>query len=712
MITFFVHLSTVKYAEKRYTECTHLIQLVIENAMKSLVPFFTRLYQYITVFLVIASPLFFIPGTSFAPEVTYYITVSILAAVALLSYAVVALVTRSWHTVSRLEFISYFAFSIAVILSVIFAENRRTALFGDAFNAFSGAALLSLPAIMYLVRTLPDMMRTRLKYALSIILGVSAFVFILAISVNGALVNGLKQIFSGFSSAVSFSAYIGIFVVAAFFFAKKAKIKKWHKAIIVVTGLVFAAWLVSITLTNGLRPNLPSSLTVAKGVVLNDGPFGIGAGDYIRSWQLYRPQSVVASPYFAYDFNEGFSTVTTLLTTIGIVGLLAFLMLTLTALYSTWRSYKRIHEGREHYVTGLLTLVLLYLSVVSWVVPLSFAMLVVWMVVGGLGLAKAQLTEFHPNKKLAYLFVPVAALLIINAGVTVQKARAFLLFGQAQVLATTQGPTAEVGNLLTKAESVYKYDGFYRAHVEYIIASERALVSTTTLDQTTLEQTYLTNAQAAVDAGLAAVSVNKTNYQNYVSLGRAYELAIPFQKDDGYKHAKESYEQATKLYPNNPYLYVMLARLEASAGTKEGIRAELTQALKTKNNFADALYLMSQLEASDQKIDEALNYAIEAVKNAPKDPLVYTQAGLLLYGKKDYQNAATALNTALSLDPNNATIAYFLALSLRDGGRPDLAKLLADELSKRDPSNADIKALLNSVKNAGASATSPTADKK
>ena len=117
---------------------------------------------------------------------------------------------------------------------------------------------------------------------------------------------------------------------------------------------------------------------------------------------------------------------------------------------------------------------------------------------------------------------------------------------------------------------------------------------------------------------------------------------------------------------------------------------------------------MSQLEASDQKIDEALSYALEAVKNAPEDPLVYTQAGLLYYGKKDYQNAVTALNTALEKDPNNANVAYFLALSLRDGGRPDLAKTIADELLKRNPDNADIKALIQSLSEAPAQSTTTT----
>lgn len=665
--------------------------------MKFLVPFLTKLYQYATVFLIAGSPLFFIPGTGFAPEVTYYVTMMSIASIALAAYVLSALITHSWHSVSRLEFISYFAFSGAVLLSVVFARDPRIALFGEAFNPLAGASLLTLPVIVYLVRTLPDTIRLRMKYVLAIVLGVSMFVFMSAIMMNGTLIDTIKQLFLGFSSATSFGVYVGIFIVAAFFFARKAKVSKKFKAIVLLASIVFLSWILSIATNDAVRPNFASSMSVAKNVMLNDGAFGIGAGEYARGWQLYRPESVIMSPFFGYEFNQGFSTITTFLTTIGIVGIIAFILLTLSALYSTWRSYRLTTEGEEHVITGFLALTLLYLAIVSWVAPLSFALLVVWMVIAGFGFAKANLSEYHPSKKLAFLFVPLALILLMNTGILVQKVRAFSSFGKAQNILAQSGPTEEAGAFLNRASEIYEHDGFYRGQVEYIIALERLLVSTPSEDQTALQTKYLENAQKAVDAGLAAVRVNPGNYQNYVSLGRAYELAVPFDAKNGYERSKKAYEEAVKLYPNNPYLYVMLARLEASAGTKEGVETQLTEALKKKQNFADALYLMSQLRASEQNIDEALTYAIEAVRNAPNDPLVYVQAGLLLYGKKDYENAAAALNTALEKDPNNANIAYFLALSLREWGKVDLARPLAEELLKRNPDNADIQALVKSL---------------
>ncbi len=673
--------------------------------MKLLTTIFSRLYQYATILIVVGTPLLFIPKTTFAPEVTYHIVMMVLVALALFSYVFTALVTKTWHTVSKLEFISYFVFSAAVILSSLLSKSFVTIFFGEAFNQFSGAALLSLPVVMYLVRSLPENLRQKLKSVIVAILAISSFAFISTLMVGGRVIPVSKALFSGFSSSISFAVYIGLFCVAAFFFVVKAKTTKKVKILVGVTAVIFAVFLVAISSQNNIRPNLKSTSLVGKKVLLENGPFGIGPGNFSRAWQLHRPQDVLNSPYFGYDFSQGDDTMTTLFVTVGIVGLIGFFLLVISALYSTFVSYRENKEGKEHIILGLLTLTLSYFIIVAWVAPLSYSMLVLWMVIAGLGSAKARLTEFHPSKKLAYLFVPVTILLVIGSVGTINKARAFAWYNKAGTATTIE----EAEGALRKAVSIYKYDGFYRMLVEYAITSNRNLVATPTTDQEALKNAYVKKSAEAVEAGITAVALNPNNYQNYVARGRAYELAIPFDKEKGFAEAKKAYQDAISLYSGNPYLYLMLARLETTAGTKEGVRESLTEALKKKQNFADALYLMSQLFASESKMDEALTYAIEAVKSAPNDPAVYVQAGLLLYGRRDYQNAVLALRAALERDQNNANIAYFLALTLRDGGRPDLAKPLADELLRRNPGNAELEKFINSLSSTNTSESTVSA---
>jgi tetratricopeptide (TPR) repeat protein len=373
---------------------------------------------------------------------------------------------------------------------------------------------------------------------------------------------------------------------------------------------------------------------------------------------------------------------------------------------ATYRAYKKAQAGKERLILGFLALLLGYFTILSIIVPLSYAMLVVWMVIAGFGIARLPLDHMYASKKIAYVLIPLALLVLGHTYMTTNKALAMNVYMQAQKELTEKGPTDQAEILLARAVTLSPFDGFYRTQVEYAIARERALLSSTELSEEEIRTKYLEKAQYAVDAGLAAVKANPNNYQNYVSLGRAYELAVPFDKTAGYDNAKKSYQEAIRLYPNNPYLYVMLARLEASAGTKEGVRVHLGEALSKKQNFADALYLMSQLEVSEERLEEALAYAVEAVKAAPNDPNVYIQAGLLFYAKKDYQNAVAALDRALALEPANANTAYFLALSLRDGGQVDIAKQIGEELLKRNPGNADLETFLASLEAKTGTATS------
>lgn len=189
--------------------------------MKLLTRFFAKLYHYTTVCIVVGAPLLFIPKTGFTGDVTYHIMMAVLVFVALFSYIFVALVTRTWHSVSRLEFISYFVFSIAVVASSLFSKNPQITFFGEAFNQFSGAAFLSLPVVIYLVRALPETFRSKLKLATVAILAVSAFVFVVALMIGGELLASARVLFSGFSSSLSFAAYLGLFLQHYFSMLKK-----------------------------------------------------------------------------------------------------------------------------------------------------------------------------------------------------------------------------------------------------------------------------------------------------------------------------------------------------------------------------------------------------------------------------------------------------------------------------------------------------------
>lgn len=661
-------------------------------------------YRYLTAFIVIASPLFFIPGLSIAPEDTYYVTIAIAAVLALAAYMITALTSSSWHSLTRVELIGYSVFSVAVVLSAAFSRDPKSILFGNDINPFAVSGLLLLPVVVYLVRTLPTTFRNRLKLILLAEVVISALVFAVSYMYQGSVHGILVSLFGGFSSSLSFALYLGLFVIGGVAFLRRDVYARHHKAAVAMTMFIVAALAILVATQGDIRPNLPSSFIVAKEVLINNGPFGIGAGDFTRAWQLYRPQAVVNTPYFDLEFIQGSGTFTTFLSTIGLIGTGAILFLVVVGILVSYTLWKREQNKEERTTLLLLLATQVYFLVLGWVVPMSFALIVLWMAVLGFVFSKVRTDEHSPNKSAVFLFVPILALLLVNSLLLIKKVEGQHYFALAKSASAT-GDAAGATKYLDQALSYYQNDTYYRGKAELAIQSAQRLVSTPGTDQEALKNQYLAFAKQAVDASLLAIQTSPYNYQNYVTSGKSYELAIPFDKDAALAHAKDAYNKAIALYPGNPYLYLIQARLSASVGEKEGVRTSLTEALKKKENFADALYLMSQLSASEQKADEALQYALGAVQSAPNDPQVWVQAGLLFYGKQDYQNAVIALQKAFSLDQSNGTIAYFLALSLRDGGRPDLAKVIGQELLKQNPNNVDVSSLLKSLETAAPQAS-------
>lgn len=664
--------------------------------MQKLANMFFVLYKYATAFLVVTTPLFFIPGTVFHPSATYYFMTITVTTCALASYIMYAFLGRAWHRITRFEIYAYALFSLSLVLSAFFSKSPHAVFFGNEINYFSGASLLLLPAVIYLVRSLPETFRNTLKKVLLYALGVSTFSFLFAFIFSPNIAIYFSNIFTGVESSLSLFVYLGLFSAFSILFVRKIDIHITYKSAVVFTGVIVLGLLVSLSSTADMRPNFVSTMHVAKETFLARGLFGIGSGDFGRAWQLYRPEAVLSSQYFDIDFVQGSGTIPTLFTTIGIFGAFFFLFLILGSLLFSSRVYIREKEVGEKRMLGILLLLQLYFFIVACMIPLSFSLIILWMIIIGFSFGKLKTNEYSPSKAVLYIALPMLLIVSLHTVITFRKVSALMAYAQSQK-AVQKNDVVEARFFLEKATAIYPLDILFRAKVDFSIDEARAIIAKDQSDDEAFKKVYLAAAQKAVDAGLMAVKANKENYQNYVALGRAYELAIPFDKEGAYSKAKKSYEEAIKLYPSNPYLYVMVARLESVGGTREAMRDRLKDALNKKQNFADALYLMSQLSASESKVDEALQYSLEALKIAPNDINVLTQTGLLLYGKRAYQDAITVLQKALELDQNNQNVAYFLALSLRDGGNKELAKSIGEELMKRNPGNADLQKFLESL---------------
>ena len=97
--------------------------------------------------------------------------------------------------------------------------------------------------------------------------------------------------------------------------------------------------------------------------------------------------------------------------------------------------------------------------------------------------------------------------------------------------------------------------------------------------------------------------------------------------------------------------------------------AFLTQAIQLKQDYTQAIFLLSQLEVADGNAKDALAAAESAAYFAPNDPAVLFQVGILRAGTGDTAGAIAALNGLLGLEPANEEARSQLARLLKAQAR-------------------------------------------
>jgi tetratricopeptide (TPR) repeat protein len=102
-------------------------------------------------------------------------------------------------------------------------------------------------------------------------------------------------------------------------------------------------------------------------------------------------------------------------------------------------------------------------------------------------------------------------------------------------------------------------------------------------------------------------------------------------------------------------------------------RERIKKALELKPNFSEALFLSSQIDIKEGKIDDAINTTRAIISLEPNNPTRYYQLGVLFAAKKETDNAVLAYEAAIARDPNFANARYMLALALLDAKRLDEA---------------------------------------
>ena len=473
---------------------------------------------------------------------------------------------------------------------------------------------------------------------------------------------------------------------------------------------------------------LPWQLTldVNAGAIKDFPLFGIGPNQFSQAFLAYKPVGINTTYAWSAEFSYAFSLLATFVATQGVVGVVTWLLFLVLLGIMGVRILRRLpadSHARFVLVSSVSTATFLWI-LAALTVP-SHSLLLFTFVVTAIalstGVANGILTPcvWSPRSgaRSKILFTLVTLVLIIVGivwGVMyVKDAAALSYFGSGVKTLNANGDPIAADRAFGKAQSLNPSDIYLRARAEAGIAHANKLISTVT-QSTSASSSQAIAAQVvdilntAVKYAQAAIAYDPNNYYNYVSEARVSELATAVKMDKAYENTINAYTTAIRLNPLNPSLYLNLAQFQVSQNKLDDSLKTLGAALQVKNNYLDAIFLLSQVEAAQGKLADAIVAAQVAVQINPQNSVLLFQLGLLEYNNKDYASAAKALEAAVKIQPDYANAQYFLGLAYVRLNDIQSAITQFTNLAKSNPDNQEVSFILTNLQ----AGKSPFADAK
>lgn len=461
-----------------------------------------------------------------------------------------------------------------------------------------------------------------------------------------------------------------------------------------------------------VRPTWAATLEVSEKVLVRDPLLGAGPNRFSNSWLMHKPDGVNASLFWNRIFTSGFGYLPSFIVMSGLLGVAAWLSFLVMFGYTGFRGlFSPVSNPYSRYliVSSFFASIFLWVFAIIYV-PSPVILALTFLMSGALiailyqeKILRRVTISFFSDPKVGFVAVVCLVFVIVGAvsfGYIFTEKYVASIYFQKGILAFNQkGDLGAAEKYLKEAADLAKIDVYpsFLAELNLIRLGE-LLGKTNDLSKEPAQTEFRTYIGEAVARAQQAVSIDPTNYQNWLELGRVYEAVLPLGIEGAYENAKKAYDRSLELNPRGPDVYVTLSRLEfANKNTKEA-RSFAEKAIAEKPNYTEAIFLKSQIDIQDGNIDDAIKGVEAASFLAPNDPGIFFQLGFLRYNKKNWSGAAEALEQATRLNNAYANAKYFLGLSYYELKRTADAVKEFEEIQTLNPDNKEIASILANLK--------------
>ncbi|MDE1965819.1 MAG: tetratricopeptide repeat protein [Patescibacteria group bacterium] len=423
-----------------------------------------------------------------------------------------------------------------------------------------------------------------------------------------------------------------------------------------------------------VRPSWQSTLAVGGHAIAASPLFGSGPGTFGTEWLKYRDASLNSTVFWNIDFISGIGYIPTSFVTTGILGALAWLAFIGALLYFglnalIFKTPEDVYVRFVSIATFVGALFVLALSIFSTPGPV---VLIAGFVFIGIFVSTLRYAAgkrewgviFNRSPRIGFVIVFALTLVLLGS---IAAAYGVIERYVGTVELVKAGNALTAGNLDAADAAVSQATLFAPTgtayHLESSIAQARmaSVANDTTLSKTDAQTKFQAALSAAIQAALTATKVAPDDYQNWLALGDTYAAVVPLNIQGAYDNAKTAYEHAETLNPTNPTIMLTLAQLEAANKNLDAARTDLQKAISLKNDYTQAIFLLSQVEVQAGHTKDALSAAEAAAYFAPTDQNVLFQVGILRFASGDTAGAIAALASAVAANPQFANARFFLA---------------------------------------------------
>lgn len=374
-----------------------------------------------------------------------------------------------------------------------------------------------------------------------------------------------------------------------------------------------------------ISPSFGATMSVAKATIAKDPILGIGPNRFGEAWSTYRPIGINTTQFWDVSFDSGSGLLPTFAATTGIVGIIAWLVFIILFILSGFKSiFSNIKDNinsdmAAFFVASLYLLVAaMFYAVGPVLFLLVFAFIGAFIGLSNSGKENGEVSiSFFGSPKKSFISILLLVVVMVASAAAgfkyVERLASVSYFGSALRAQTIESAETSIG----KAISLYQNDLYLRTYAQVYLIKLNSLASKgAELTETEKADLQLSFDRAVGGATLATAS-NKNNYVNFRTLGSVYETVGSYGVVDAYTKAMEAYQSASLLSPLNPGLKLAAARVAFVEGKLKEAREFANQSLELKQNYIDALVLLSQIAKAEGNTTEAISYAEKALSFSP-----------------------------------------------------------------------------------------------